>query len=190
MSLGASEYLTMLRLLRPMLAFVVAVGVNTASVAVEHRWHVLTRLCGRAGWYLHLAVIAPAYLWLFVLLASLDHYGRWKLPAAARPLGAVLMLLSAWLWKSAYHRLGGPRVANGDVFGRVPAAHVKVGVFLWLRDPMYDSYALALVGAGLWTGNIAYFALAAESIALLNCIEAKVEARALRTAISAGTRFG
>ena len=101
----------------------------------------------------------------------------WPLPAALRPVGVVLVAAAAVLWLAAFVQLGPTRTANGFFFGRGPAERVDGRLFRWVRNPMYDSYALALVGTAFATANGVYLLLALESYVLLNRMEAPVENR-------------
>jgi len=167
----------MRRLLLTMLAFAVATGVNTASVEIQQRRQWLTRCFKDWGWYVHLALIAPGYLWFFSLLRGLGSQARWPLPRTLRRLGMPLGLLAAALGLGALGQLGPAGALDGYFFGRSKPNRVSGGVFRWLRNPMYDSYVLAFVAAACRKQNAVHLLLAAESFVLLNLIEASVENR-------------
>jgi protein-S-isoprenylcysteine O-methyltransferase Ste14 len=158
-----------------MMLFAVAVGVNAGSVALQQRTQLFTRRFGARAWHVHLGLVTAA--WAAFVLTLIDHgvHVRWTLPHALHPAGVAVLAVSAALWLWAFAHLGPQRLANGYFFGRGPSAAVRSGPFRWLRNPMYDSYALAFVGVGLVTNNAAFFVLAAESYLLLNIIEARVE---------------
>jgi protein-S-isoprenylcysteine O-methyltransferase Ste14 len=162
-----------------LLAFAFAAAVNTGSVAIQQRSQLLTRTVGSAAWYFHLGLISPPWIWFLALLRDLEQHVRWPLPDRARPLGSALLAAAGLIWLVAFRQLGPARVANGNFFGRAPTAPVAGGIFRWLRDPMYDAYALAFIGAALRRANAAYLLLAAESLVLLNGCEASVENRPL-----------
>ena len=167
----------MRHILLVMTLFAVAVAINTGSVALQQRTQYLSRRFGTRAWHVHLGLVTAA--WAAFLLTLIDHgvHVRWTLPHALRPAGLAVLAVSAALWLWAFAQLGVKRLANGNFFGRGPSAAVRGGPFRWLRNPMYDSYALAFVGMGLVTNNAAFFVLAAESYLLLNVIEARVENR-------------
>ena len=71
---------------------------------------------------------------------------------------------------------------NGDAFGAVTARRIGSGPYRWLRNPIYDSYALALAGWAFVTGAGGYLVLALESLIVLNLVEAGVESRAISRA--------
>jgi protein-S-isoprenylcysteine O-methyltransferase Ste14 len=171
----------MRRLVLAMLAFAGATAVNTASVAVQQRCRLLTRCFGPRGWYVHLALTIPAWLGFLGLLPRLSRAVRWPLPARLRPFGALLLAGSALLWLLAYRELGGARTGNGPWFGHGSAEPVSGGVFRILRNPMYDSYALAFAGAAFYRCNAVYLLLAAESVALFQGLEAHVENRQIES---------
>jgi Phospholipid methyltransferase len=155
--------------------FAIAAGVNTGSVALQRRGQHLTRCFGKAAWHMHLALIIPPWALFLFRLAKLDRGSRWRLPAQTRPLGAPVLAAAGLLWAAAFSRLGPARMANGYFFGATDSRPVRDGVFRWLENPVYDSYALALVGQALVTADARYLVLAAESVLLLNGLEAGVE---------------
>lgn len=167
----------MKRLLLTMGVFALAAGINTASLAREQDTGWLTRRFGRRAWYAHLLLISPAWMAFLFSLTRVDPKARWSLPGLLRPAGWGLVAASAGLWVAAYRQLGPDRTANGYFFGRGPSEPVTGGIYRWLRDPMYDAYALAFAGGGLATANAVYLLLAAQSVLLLNLLEAGVENR-------------
>lgn len=155
--------------------FALAAAVNTSSVALQQRHRYLTRSLGQTGWYAHLALITPPWALFLLSLAKLDKGNRWRLPAQMRPLGAPVLAAAGLLWAAAFKKLGPARMANGYFFGAADSGPVTDGVFRWLENPVYDSYALALVGQALLRSDARYLVLAAESMLLLNGLEASVE---------------
>lgn len=165
----------MRRLLGTMTAFALAALVNTASVFAQHRAAYLTRWFGRRGWYAHLAIVLPPWAVFLALLPGAGRDARWPLPRWQRPLGTALLGTAAVLWVLTYRQLGGVRVANGAIFGRGSQERVVGGVFRIRRNPMYDSYVLALLGMAFYRGNAAYLLLAGEAALLCHGLEARVE---------------
>jgi protein-S-isoprenylcysteine O-methyltransferase Ste14 len=160
-------------------AFGVAAAINTASVAVEQRRGCLTRWFGQYAWEAHLVLVVPPWLLFLTRLPGAGSGTRSRLPHAVRPVGWAVWIAGAWLWVQAYGQLGAARTANADIFGRVPRLQLAGGVLGWLRDPMYDAYALGLIGTALASRNPAYLLLAVESVVLLNGLESAVERREL-----------
>jgi protein-S-isoprenylcysteine O-methyltransferase Ste14 len=167
----------MRRLLITMGAFALAAGVNTASVAVQQRFSLLTRRFGRRGWYVHLAIVIPPWTGFLILLPGLGRCVRWPLPRHLRLLGAPLLVIAAILWLLAFGQLGPTRTGNGNVFGRGSQEPVRGGIFRVLRNPMYDSYVLAFIGAAFRSLNGVYLLLAGEAYILCHQLEARVENR-------------
>ena len=157
-------------------ALATAACVNTLSVGAQLRWRTLERLVGKRAWLLHVALITPAWLLFVGSLPSVRRDPRLGI-RRRRTLGLTVVGASALLWLAAARQLGGARVLNGDAFGAVAARRVASGPYRWRRNPIYDSYAMALVGCGLFTGSGGYFLLSLESIIVLNVIEAAVESR-------------
>jgi len=165
---------------RPLLTmglFALAAAVNTASVANEQRTAWATRRFGPNAWHAHLLLIAPSWLAFLASLPGVARAVALPLPRRGRPAGWALVAVSVGLWLAGYRQLGLERTANGYFFGRGASQPVSGGIFRWLRNPMYDSYALAFAGSALVSANAVYLLVAAESVLLLNFFEAKVENR-------------
>ena len=160
--------------------FAAAVAVNTASVTAQQRTAWATRRFGPRAWHAHLVLIAPGWVAFLLSLPGLDREAAWPLAPRVRPVGCAILAASAALWLAAYRQLGPERMSNGYFFGRGPSQPVAGGIFRWLDNPMYDSYGLAFAGAALVRANAAYLLLAAESVVLLNLIEARIENRPFR----------
>jgi protein-S-isoprenylcysteine O-methyltransferase Ste14 len=166
-------------------ALAAAVTINTASVSVEQETRALSRRFKDRAWHVHLALVTPPWALFVGLLPGLNRPVPWPLGRRLRRLGTAFMVVAAGVWLDAFARMGPERTANGYFFGRGPREPVTGGVYRWLRNPMYDAYALALAGSGLQSGNAAFLALAGEAYLLLNFVEARVENRPFK-AISIG----
>ena len=178
----------MRRLLLTLLAFAAAAGLNTASVALQQQTACFTRWFGRRGWYLHLALVLPAWGAFLALLPGLGRAIHWPLPRWWRPVGDAVLAVAALLWLLTVRELGAARTANGDIFGHDSRPPTRGGPFRCRRNPMYDSYALALVGLALHRANAVYLPLAGASLLLLNQIEARVENRGVHHEDTEGTK--
>ncbi|MGD9893737.1 MAG: methyltransferase [Dehalococcoidia bacterium] len=166
----------MRRLLVTMVLFTTAAGVNTASVAFQQRTAYLTRRFGPYGWCIHLVTVISLWVCFLALLPGLGRRVRWPLPSLVRPWGVPLLVVAALGWLIAFLQLGGTRTGNGNFFGHGSTEPVCGGIFALLRNPMYDSYVLALVGAALHSGNAVYLLLAGQAAVLFH-IEADIENR-------------
>lgn len=160
-----------------MAVFAVATAIDTASVAIQQKSALLTRFFGSRAWYVHLAVIIPAWVWFLALARRLGERAYWPLPPVVRPFGIPVLAVGVILFVLAFRELGFAGMANGYFFGRTRKTPVRSGVYRLLKNPMYDSYAVILIGVGLYTTNAAYLLLAGESLVLLNLVEARVENR-------------
>ena len=91
-----------------------------------------------------------------------------------RTFGAAALIAGVSLWLAAVRQLGTARVLNGAVFGAAPPRRIVSGPYRLLRDPIHDSYALALAGVALLIRAGGYLALSLESLVVLNLVEAAV----------------
>ena len=163
-------------------AFALAAGMNTGSVFVEQRWRVLSRVFGGRAWEAHLALITPVWVAAVVQLCRLDPGSAWPLPRRLRGVGVTASPIALALWTQTVANLGLTRFANGACFGRAGSERLRGGTFRLLRNPIYDSYALALLGAAFRKHDARFLLLALESFVLLNLIEAPIEERCLTRA--------
>ncbi|MHB8614230.1 MAG: methyltransferase [Candidatus Dormibacteraceae bacterium] len=159
-------------------ALAAAACVNTLSVGAQVRWRTLERLAGRRAWQLHVALITPGWLLFLCSLPAVRRDPALQI-RRRRTVGLTLIGAAAGLWLAAARQIGGARVFNADAFGAVPARRIRAGPYRWLRNPIYDSYAMALAGGAFLTGSGGYLVLTLESLILLNLVEAAVEAGSL-----------
>jgi len=89
-----------------------------------------------------------------VLQPSIAYMG--VVPAA---LGVLIVLISAGLFRL--------RKTTVNPFGE-PAVMVQDGLYRYSRNPMYLGMLLALIGVGLWLGNILALLLAPAFIAIMS----------------------
>lgn len=169
----------MRRVLLTSVVFAAATALNTGSVALQQRHAVLTRRFGERGWYVHLALVLPAWGVFLSHLRGLNARVRWPLPPLVRPLGLPVLGTAVALWLLAYRQLGGARTANGNIFGHGPTSRLEGGLFRFVDNPMYLSYVLAFVGLALRRTNAVYLVLAVESYLLCYQVEARAENRLL-----------
>lgn len=125
-----------------------------------------------------MALITPAWLLFACSLPAVRRDPRLGI-RHRRTLGLTVVGAGAVLSLAAARQLGGARVLNADALGAVAARRVVSGPYRWRRNPIYDSYAIALAGCALFTGSGGYLLLSLESMIVLNVIEATVEARSL-----------
>ncbi len=155
--------------------FALATAINTASIALQQKCGLPSRLFRKGDWFAHLALVTPAWVWCLVLLRRLGQHVRWPLPEMLHLLGLPVLGAGVILFLFAFRELGFAAAANGYFFGRTPKTPVRSGVFRVLKNPIYDSYAIGLAGVALLSANAVYLLVAAESVLLLNQVEARVE---------------
>ena len=74
--------------------------------------------------------------------------------------------------------LGPAAAINGDLFGIGARLTPPGGIHRVIDNPIYTGYALLLGGRALRLGSVRLAVVAAESLLLLNLVEAVVERRA------------
>lgn len=151
--------------------FALAIGINSGSVFAQRRFAFYNRW-NNYGWLVHILTILPFWVIFIYLLINLNSY--YLLQFRAVPIvGYIFSALATLLFSLAIREIGWQSLLNGNWFGRGRIA--RVGIFRFLKDPMYDSYLLGFIGAALVGGNAAYFIIALESYIGLNIIEGRVE---------------
>ena len=165
-----------------MAALAVAAGVNTASIAIQARYRLLTRMFASRDWAIHLILISPVYTWFLYLVASLVRDTAHRRPGRFRPIGAIVCIVALMVWVVAYRQLGPARTGNGYFFGRGGSTPVQGWLYRWLANPMYDSYTAMLIGLAIWNSDKRFLPLAAEAYLMFNIVEARVENRWLAEA--------
>jgi protein-S-isoprenylcysteine O-methyltransferase Ste14 len=151
--------------------FALAIGINSGSVFAQKHFKLYDRWRNN-GWLLHSLVILPFWTISIYLLLNLNsHYLLRFQPAPV--IGYVFFALATLLFGLAIREIGWQSLLNGNWFGRGKISHG--GIFKFLKNPIYDSYLLAFIGAALAGGNTAYFVIALESYIGLNIIERQVE---------------
>ncbi|WP_343602214.1 methyltransferase [Mycobacterium sp.] len=151
--------------------FALAIGVNSGSVFVQKRFEFYNRRHIN-GWLLHSLVILPCWAIFVYLLVNLNSHYLLRFPAVP-VVGYIFFALATLLFGLAIREIGWQSLANGNWFGRGKMAHV--GIFKFLKNPIYDSYLLAFIGVALTRGNAAYLVIALESYIGLNVIETRLE---------------
>lgn len=157
---------------RPARALALAVALNSASAAIEGRWHLATRTLGRHAWIAHAGAVVPAWAHFLEALLRSPRSTHPRTRAAA-VLGPVLESAGIGLTTVGFRRLGVAAAVNGDLFGLVERRPVRPA-WGWLRDPIYVGYSLWLAGWAVRTGRPQLLPVAAEMLIVL-LAEARIE---------------
>lgn len=156
------------------IVLLIAVLTNSFSAWLQRRHKFYDHL-GPTAWNTHQFVIAPAWLVFFVMSTQIGTFLTWPLPINLPELGWLVLIIAIILFASAIKVLGVQALTNGNLFGIGPKKHVQHGIYRYLNHPIYDSFALVYIAAGLITANGAYILLALVLHALLNHIQANLE---------------
>jgi protein-S-isoprenylcysteine O-methyltransferase Ste14 len=151
--------------------FALAIGINSGSVFAQKHFKFYNRWRNN-GWLLHSLVILPFWTIFIYLLLNLNSHYLIRFQAVP-VIGYIFFALATLLFGLAIREIGWQSLLNGNWFGRGKISHS--GIFTFLKNPIYDSYLLAFIGAALAGGNAAYFVIALESYIGLNIIERQVE---------------
>lgn len=152
----------------------VAVLINSFSAWLQRRFKSYNHL-GPMAWSTHQFVIAPAWIVFFIMSTQLGVFTDWTMPFDVPELGYLVALITILIFISAINVLGIQALTNGNLFGVGPKKAVHHGIFRYLNHPIYDSFALAYIAAGIITNNAAYIVLAAVLHLLLNHVQAQLE---------------
>ena len=156
----------------PAIWLAIAAFANTLSVAAEGWLALHTRLFGRRAWLAHTVVILPGWLCFLASLQSIrPGERRWPMGRLVEGIGAVMVGLG-------FLELGPAGAVNGDLFGLGSWRQQAGGIYQRLHNPIYSGYALLLLGRALRLGSVRLGLVAAESLLLLNVVEARVESHA------------
>ncbi len=151
-------------------AFILAITVNSTSVYLQKQWGIYKRF--KHGMYVHGLVITPAWVLFILLLSGLNRHYTINIPHTG-VAGPLLVLVAIVLFVAAISKIGSQALLNGNFFKKVKI--VNTGVYRYVKNPIYDSYALLFTGLGLTLHNGSFLIIAATSLLGLNVVESKIE---------------
>ena len=99
-----------------------------------------------------LAMVPPTFLLpLLYLFTPLLAFADYALPVAVSFAGAIMMIISLWLFQRSHADLG----ANWSVSLELREGHrlIKHGVYRWIRHPMYAAIWLWAIAQGMLLRN-------------------------------------
>lgn len=156
------------------IVLLLAVLINSFSAWLQRRYKFYDHL-GPTAWNTHQFVIAPAWLVFFVMSTQISNFLDLPMSFDIPELGWLLVVVAVLLFASAINILGFQALTNGNHFGVGPKTRVHHGIFRYLNHPIYDSFTLAYIAAGLITNNGAFILLAVILHTLLNHVQANLE---------------
>lgn len=151
-------------------AFILAITVNSTSVYLQKHRGIYTRC--KHGMYVHGLVITPAWILFVLLLSGLNRHNTVNIPHTG-VAGPFFVFIAILLFVAAISKIGTQALLNGNFFQKVEI--VNTGMYRYVKNPIYDSYALLFIGLGLTLHNGSFLIIAAVSLLGLNCIESKIE---------------
>lgn len=164
----------MIYLILTCIVLVIAVLTNSFSAWMQRKYKFYDHL-GPTAWSTHQFVIAPAWLVFFIMSTQLGSFLNLPLPTNIAWLGWLTALVGVIIFAAAIQVLGVQSLTNGNLFGYGPKHKVSHGIFRYLNHPIYDSFALGYIAAGLISNNGAYLVMALILHLLLNHVQANLE---------------
>ncbi len=130
-------------------------------------------------WHRHIIVNGNLWRLLFLWVVGAQIYFFQKVSPNAFSFGIFLVGIGLWLVVSSYLRLGGFEMAMGKrfFFPEKNTEWLNIGIYTYLKNPMYDGFVLLLVGFGMLFGAIEDYYLAITIFVLFNGILAFIESR-------------
>ncbi len=157
-------------LLLTITAFILAITVNSTSVFLQKQHGIYKRF--KYGMYVHGLVITPAWALFILLLSGLNRRYIVTIPHTG-VVGPLLVLVSSVLFVAAVSKVGTQALLNGNFFKKVE--FINTGVYRYVKNPIYDSYALLFIGLGLTLHNGSFLIIAIVNLIGLNVVESKIE---------------
>lgn len=156
------------------LILIMAVAANSISVYSQKRYNFYTKNFGKKDQTIHSLVIMPFWAIFLAFVSRLNNNMQLKYGFINLWFVEVIVLtVAVVLFISSIKIIGSGALVNSNFF--TPQKKVESGIYRYLKNPIYDSYALFFLGLGLIYSNWGYFALSALIWLLLICVEARVE---------------
>jgi protein-S-isoprenylcysteine O-methyltransferase Ste14 len=150
---------------------ILAIGVNSALVWLQKTRQIYQRF-GKRAHGVHGSLIS-VFWGAFIISEFVDNSSTWRLPHAYPIAGLTLMAGALLLFGLALQQIGWDALSNGNFFGK-PMRKLG-GVYRYIREPIYWSYAVWFAGIGLVTSLKAFFIYTLISIIGLVGVESWVE---------------
>lgn len=159
-------------LLLTLASFYLAVAVNSTSVYLQKTKRIYDR--SRHGLVIHATIISVFWLIFVAFLSQLNLYSSIVLPLWPI-VGYGLAASADILFAVSISAIGSGSLINANFFH--DAKVVSSSIYRYLKNPIYDSYALFFVALGFLYGNGSYIVIAVASFIGLNIIESNIERR-------------
>ena len=147
------------------------ISINSGAVYLQKTRHIYDRF-GNNGYTAH--VILVSAVWgTFIATEFLTSRSTWRFSHAYPVAGLVVMGIALALFVSAMREIGSHALSNGNFFGQ-PIKQLG-GIYRYIREPIYWSYAVWFLGLCLLTSQKVFLAYAVISIIGLVGFESWVE---------------
>ena len=147
------------------------IAVNSASVYLQKTRRIYDKF-GSRGYAVHTGLIS--FVWgAFIITEFLANRSTWRFSHAHPLPGLVIMAVALALFIAALQQVGSNALSNGNFFGR-PLRKLG-GVYRYVREPMYMSYAVWFLGLCLLTSMKVFLVYSAITLVGLVGFESYIE---------------
>ena len=123
------------------------IAVNSLTVYLQKTRRFYDRF-GSHGYGVHTALIT-AFWGAFIISEFIANRSTWRFSHTYPIPGLIIMAVGLALFVAAYRQVGSSALSNGNFFGR-PLRQLG-GIYRYVREPMYMSYAVWFLGLCLLT---------------------------------------
>jgi protein-S-isoprenylcysteine O-methyltransferase Ste14 len=153
------------------LALMATIAINSALVYLQ-KTRQLYRRFGHQAYFVHSVVITLVWGG-FIVTEFLANASTWRFNHTYPAIGLPIMAAALTLFVAALTQIGGNALANGNFF-HYPIRKLG-GIYLYIKEPIYWSYAAWFFGLAFLTGMKVFLAYVVITIVGLVLFESWVE---------------
>jgi hypothetical protein len=148
-----------------------AIAMNSALVYLQKTRQIYRRF-GAHAYGVHGSFIT-LFWGVFIISEFVDNKSTWRLAQGYPLIGFAVMVGALVLFGLALQQIGWSALGNGNFFGR--PLRKLAGIYKYIHEPIYWSYAIWFAGIGLVTSLKSFFVFSLVSIIGLVGVESWVE---------------
>ena len=153
------------------LALVATIAVNSGLVYLQKTRQIYQRF-GHQAYLVHSVVITLVWGG-FIVTEFLANATTWRLGHTYPAIGLPIMAAALAVFVAALTQIGGNALANGNFF-HYPIRKLG-GIYCYIKEPIYWSYAAWFFGLALLTGMKVFLVHVVITLIGLVCFESWVE---------------